>query len=463
MTNQTHELKIAYIGGGSRGWAWRLMSDLALEPVLGGKIALYDLDDQAAHDNQIIGNNLSKRKDVPGKWEYQAIPTMEEALAGADFIIISILPGTFREMASDVHAPEKYGIYQSVGDTVGPGGLLRALRTIPIYVGFAEQIKKYAPKAWVINYTNPMTLCTRTLYEIFPEIKAFGCCHEVFGTQKLLAEALKAMEGFDGVARDEISVNVLGINHFTWIDKANYKGLDLFPLYTRFVERYYESGFENGHDGNWINDFFTSAQRVKFDLFKRYRLIAAAGDRHLAEFLPPWYLKDPETAHFWKFQLTPVSWRIAHQQELAAKSKRLVSGAEEVQLEQSGEEGIRQIKALLGLGDYITNVNLPNQGQMPDVPLGSVVETNAVFSGNGIRPVMAGKLPPAVQALVARQVFNQETILKAALNKDWEMALEAFVNDPLVTVNLSQARELFSQMLENTKEYLPGWDLKGND
>jgi galacturan 1,4-alpha-galacturonidase len=459
LENRAKEIKIAYIGGGSRGWAWHLMSDLALESDLGGKVDLYDIDYQAAYDNQIIGNQLSQRSDVQGKWTYEAVSTLEQALTGADFVIISILPGTFQEMASDVHAPEKYGIYQSVGDTVGPGGLLRALRTIPLYVGFAEQIKKYAPKAWVINYTNPMTLCTRTLYEVFSEIKAFGCCHEVFGTQKLLASALKVMEGVNGVMRDEIHINVLGINHLTWIDEANYQGHDLLPVYRGFVERNYETGFEEGSTGNWLNDSFASAQRVKFDLFKRYGLIAAAGDRHLAEFMPPWYLKDPETVHFWKFQLTPVSWRITHQQELAAKSKRLVSGEEQVRLDHSGEEGIRQIKALLGLGDCITNVNLPNQGQMKDIPLGAVVETNAVFSGNGIRPVMAGKLPAAVQSLVVRHVFNQETILKAALIRDKEMAFQAFVNDPLVTIKLSQARELFQEMLANTKDYLQGWNL----
>ena len=101
--------------------------------------------------------------------------------------MISIMPGTFDEMESDVHAPEKFGIYQSVGDTTGPGAVMRALRTIPMFEEFAAAIREYCPQAWVINYTNPMTVCVKTLYRVFPKIKAFGCCHEVFGTQKLLA------------------------------------------------------------------------------------------------------------------------------------------------------------------------------------------------------------------------------------------------------------------------------------
>ena len=180
------DLQIAYVGGGSRAWAWTFMTDLAMDASLSGTIRLYDIDVRAAERNALVGNRMSAREDVPGKWVYKTCPSLEEALDGADFVVISILPGTFDEMESDVHLPERLGIYQSVGDTAGPGGILRALRTIPIYVDLARAIQRCAPAAWVINYTNPMALCVRTLYETFPGIKAFGCCHEVFGTQKVL-------------------------------------------------------------------------------------------------------------------------------------------------------------------------------------------------------------------------------------------------------------------------------------
>lgn len=451
-------IKLAYIGGGSRGWAHRLLIDLALEDSLSGTIDLYDIDHQAAQENARMGNDLWARPDAKGRWTCRAVAGLAEALDGADLVIISILPGTFAEMASDVHAPEKYGIYQSVGDTVGPGGLMRALRTIPIYVEFAEAIRKYSPDAWVINYTNPMTLCVRALYEVFPGIKAFGCCHEVFGTQKLLAAMLADLEGIDGVARDEIKINVLGINHFTWIDRASYGGMDLFPLYRRFVDLHYEEGFEIPGSGGWQASFFHSAHRVAFDLFRRYGLIAAAGDRHLAEFMPSsWYLKDPATVAGWKIHLTPVPWRIEDRKRTNELRRRILAGQEKLELKPSGEEGVRQIKALLGLGDHLTNVNLPNRGQMAGVPLGAVVETNAVLRRDEIRPVVAGALPPAVQALVLRHVLNQETILRAALDKDQEAAFRAFLNDPLVAIDPDRARELFREMLHNTRDYLPGW------
>ena len=453
--NKVKDLKVAYIGGGSRGWARGLMSDLAVERSLSGKICLYDIDSKAAKDNAIIGNALSKRDDAVGKWEYEVSYSLKEVLTGADFVIISILPGTFKEMASDVHTPEKYGIYQSVGDTVGPGGLVRALRTLPMYVEIAQAIRDYSPEAWVINYTNPMTLCVRVLYEVFPEIKAFGCCHEVFGTQKVLVNMLKDLKNIDDVRRDEIKLNVLGINHFTWIDKAEYKGTDLFPLYKEFVDKYYEIGYEGSEKGHWMNDNFVSAERVKFDLFKRYGVIAAAGDRHLAEFVPGyWYLKSPETVRSWKFSLTHVEWRVKDLNEKLAKTKRLLNGEEEFKIDITGEEGVHQMKALLGLQDLATNVNVPNVGQMQSVPYGAVVETNALFTSNSVKPIASGKLPDPVQALVIRQILNQETVLKAALSNDYEMAFRAFVNDPLVTCSLSDAHKLFNEMIENTKEYL---------
>ena len=132
--NKVSDIQIAYIGGGSRGWAWTFMTDLALEPQISGTIRLYDIDVQAAQNNAVIGNRVSSRKDAVGKWTYQTCQSLQEALNGCDFVVISILPGTFDEMESDVHLPERLGIYQSVGDTAGPGGMIRARRTIPMFV-----------------------------------------------------------------------------------------------------------------------------------------------------------------------------------------------------------------------------------------------------------------------------------------------------------------------------------------
>jgi alpha-galactosidase len=237
------DVKIAYIGGGSRAWARKLMCDLVLEETISGSVALYDINEDAAKDNAIIGNKIAMDKKAKSKWNFYVVNSMEEALTGADFVVLSILPNTFREMHAEVHMPEQLGIYQSVGDTAGFGGYMRAMRTAPIYIEFAKDLKKYCPNAWVINYTNPMTLCTRILYEYFPEIKMFGCCHEVFGAQKVLAKAYAEITGEEEPAREDIKTDVTGINHFTWVTKASYKDVDLFPIFKQVAEKYAEEGF----------------------------------------------------------------------------------------------------------------------------------------------------------------------------------------------------------------------------
>ena len=448
------ELKVCYIGGGSRGWAGGLMADLALCGDMCGEIRLYDIDREAARCNAEIGRRIARLPGAKAPWRYEVKETLEEALKGADFVVLSILPGTFQEMKSDVHLPERLGIWQPVGDTVGAGGFMRAMRTIPMYVEFAEAIRKWAPSAYVINYTNPMALCVRTLYEVFPEIRAFGCCHEVFGTQELLAGMVEKETGVPTV-RQDIRTTVSGINHFTWITQANCRGMDLFPLYSRFAHEYAD-GYESGAGKNWRNSSFKCAHRVKFDLFRRFGAIAAAGDRHLAEFVAPWYTKTPEDVTAWKFGLTTVEWRIQDLHERLARAQRLMSGEETMELKPSGEEGHLLLRALLGLEDCISNVNMPNRGQIPNLPLGAVVETNARFCANGIEPVYAGALPGNILPLVARHVYNQENTLRAALTCDRALGFTTFMNDPqLAGVSLQDGQKLFDDMLEAQRTYLP--------
>ncbi len=457
---KAEEVKIAYIGGGSRGWAWGLMSDLVSNEDMSGDVYLYDIDYQAALDNEEIGNKYNSVEGAKSVWNYKAVKTIGEALTGANFVVISILPGTFDEMASDVHAPEKYGIYQSVGDTSGPGGIVRAMRTIPMYEEIALAIKEYCPQAWVINYTNPMTLCVKTLYRVFPEIKAFGCCHEVFGTQKVLSFALDKVLGIKDVPREEIKVNPVSVNHFTWITKAKYRNIDLFPVYEKFTDMYYKDGYAEHVDNNWMNAVFQSKEKIKMDLFRRYGYIAAAGDRHLAEFCPgKWYLADPETVKEWGFALTSVDYRKDDLKRRLQRSEDLRSGKEELKINNTGEEGVLQMRALLGLCDLVTNVNIPNVGQIPNLPMGAVVESNAVFSDDSVTPVFAGEIPSEIYPLISRISGEQEEVSAAIAERDLGRIFNAFANDPLTTCSYADAKALFKEMVENTKKYLDMYDL----
>ncbi len=449
-------IRIAYIGGGSKLWAQQLMRDLSLVEGLGGEVCLYDIDKEAALRNQQIGNRLQAHPDAVSPFTYTVAETLEGCLTGADFVLISILPGTFREMRSDVHAPEKYGIYQSVGDTAGPGGVLRAMRTVPIYEGFARAIAACCPNAWVLNLTNPMSACVKALYDTFPGIHAFGCCHEVFHTQDFLCAVLKETTGIDATRRD-IYTDASGINHFTWITEARYQDYDLMSMLPAFIEKYYASGYH--HDGQhdtWKTDPFFYANRVKMDLFKRYGALGAAGDRHLAEFVNNrWYLADPETVAHWHFGLTTVDFREAQQAQRIQDSIAMARGEKELKPESSGEELVRMLRALCGLETLVSNVNLPNAGQMPGIPLGSIVETNCVFTHNMVKPVTANPLPAGALALVRRCSDNVDLTCQGIRERDLDKLFAAFMNQPLCsTLTLPQGKELFDTMCQNTRDYL---------
>jgi len=236
--------------------------------------------------------------------------------------------------------------------------------------------------------------------------------------------------------------------------------VDLFPIYEEFVEKYFASGY-HGEVKPGLHAYFHCGNRVKFDLFKKYHRIAAAGDRHLAEFMPgDSYLNDPQTAKDWQFLLTPVSWRKEDLQNRLEKSRRLQQG-EPLPLKASGEEGILLIKALAGLTRVVSNVNLPNVGQIPNLPLGAVVETNAVFAKGSVRPVFAGAVSEELKTLFLPHLENHERILKAALCCDRILVYDAFEADPLVAarkLDCAVIEKLVDDMIENTKAYLPeGW------
>ena len=451
------KIKIAYIGGGSKQWARVFMNDLALAQGISGEIGLYDIDMEAAERNRRIGERINNCANTISKFEYVVYEKIDDVLKDADFVVISILPGTFEQMRSDVHAPEKYGIYQSVGDTAGPGGVLRAMRTVPIYQEFSRKIEKICPDAWVINFTNPMSICVKALYDTFPQIKAFGCCHEVFHTQDFLACVLEEELGIRKPDRKEIYTDVSGINHFTWFTKANYGDIDILKLLPSFMEKHYEEGFyEHGDKDSYKTDSFAYANRVKMNMFKIFGALGAAGDRHLVEFMNnKWYLKDKETIDRWKFALTTVDFRVRQMEERINESIAMADGLKPVEVKKSDEEAVELIKALLGFETRVSNVNLPNKGQAPDLPLGTIVETNAVFSNNSVNAVTASKLPISAHNLVVRCLNNIEDCYDGIKERDFRKIYTSFINQPLCdNISKEDAFELFREMVLNTRDYL---------
>lgn len=446
-------LQIAYLGGGSREWARKLMIDLALCPELTGDIALYDIDQESAHLNEQLGNWIQNQPDNRSKWKYRAVNSVQEALTGADFVIISIQPGSLEVMAEEIAIAEKYGLFFPVGDTSGAPGLIRGLRSVKIYEQFAEKISQICPKAWVINYTNPMSICVRTLTRVAPGLKVIGCCHEVFAVQKLLASLISEYWRVPTPDRDEIKVNVLGVNHFTWFTKASWNGRDLVELVKYHIDQPGVIREYSREEVESWNDWFKSVHQVKYRLFQHFGNLPAAGDRHLVEFLPA-FIQSPDLLFKYGIIRTPVSYRIARWQSAPQKTRDIISGKTAFEVKSSGEEGVRQIKALVGLGDLVTNVNFKNLGQISNLPMDVAVETNSLFQLDEVHPITAGPVPASLLPLMARHCANHELVIESALTGNKDLAFQAIYTDPTNSLTIDQTWSMFTELLTASREYI---------
>ena len=460
-------VKIAYIGGGAREWTPKLIGDLALSTGIRGEVALFDLDYEAAKRNAEFGNWVQERDDAVGDWTYNAVEERADALDGADFVILSTQFNPAETFVHDLRIPREYGIYGAVGATIGPGGIMRAMRTIPVYKEFGNAVREHCPDAWVFNYTNPLTWATRALYEAYPDINAIGLCHEVFHAQDMLANLVEEYMDVDEVDLDEIEINVKGINHYTWVDEARWRGVDLFELVDHHLE---QEDAEREFTPEELEDVtpFVDNNQVTWELYRRFGILPAAGDRHLVEY-GPWFIQGemPDDLNRWGVKRTTADYRAKHwnpsESDQTTDVEAWMDGDAAFELEDSGEVAVEMMETLTVGGLMKTHVNLPNTGQMFDVEEGAVVETNAVLTADSVRPITAGKLPRQVRNQIRTHVNNHETLVEAANEGDVDLAFRAFLNDPQVkTLQTETAREMFAELIAAEREYLPDWDLEGS-
>jgi alpha-galactosidase/6-phospho-beta-glucosidase family protein len=434
--------RVAFVGGGSYQWGPKIIMDVALNEALrGGRLVLHDIDAEALDDMYEWGTKAIDRSNANLKLEKTL--RLEEALEGADFVVLSISTGGLEATALDLEIPARHGIVQTVGDTVGPGGLFRGLRNIPVVVEIARAMEKSCPDAVLLNLTNPLTVLTRAVTKA-TSIRTVGLCHELFSTLGMLSKM------FD-VPEETINVKVAGINHFIWVTQVSVQRRDI----TREAFRRISAGEARQialADAAGDSDPFVNTWGFRSELCGLYGYLPAAGDRHLCEFLPG-YLNDEKERERLDLRVTTVDVR---RNRLAAdkdRVRRMIAGHEPIPTGRSREE-ISDIMAAIWTGeDSVNIVNLPNAGQVRDLPLGAVVETYGALNGVGASGIVFGDLPPAVAALVHPHVFNQEAVVHAGLTRDKELAFRAFINDPLVGNN-SRARGMFEELFEAQSKYL---------
>jgi alpha-galactosidase len=435
------ETRICFVGGGSYNWMPKLLGDLALTPDIHGTVVLHDLNPSALEDIQRYGRQVFAQHD--SRFSIETTTDLERGLDGADFVVVTITTGGLPTMALDLDIPERYGIYQSVGDTVGPGGLSRALRNVPVLVGIAQAMERRCPDAWMLNLTNPLTVLTRAV-TMTTRIKAMGLCHELFGVRAGLIRM------FGGSASD-FEVRVAGINHLIWLLDMTIRGRDGLQMVREFVAEGRTLPIPDG-TVQW-NEPFVDRWKLKLTLFELYDALPAAGDRHLAEFFP--YFLTDDTHQGWDYgvQLTRISNR---ERQVASRREDVRSAiAGELPPVARSHEATADIVAAVTNGRSMrTIVNLPNVGQIDNLPRGAVVETLAEITSAGAQPLTVGPLPLGVLGTLEPHVVNQELIVRAALEGDRRLALQAMANDPLVH-DLRKATAMLDELLIAHSEYLP--------
>ena len=444
-------LNIAYIGGGSCNFGWKLIPELA-DIELCAMVKLYDIDKTCALANEVIGNNIHDRGNTKGDIVYLACDEAEEALRDADFVILAFEPGGLEEQVSQLHLPETYGIFQTGGENSGLSSVIRALKIMPLCAEYSHMIEHLCPNAWVINLCTPMAECMTVLHNEFTEMKLVGVSSDTFASRELIATMLCESRGISGIRRRDIKTNLLGISGFSWYDEITWEGEDLMPLFREYAEKYGDSGYEYR-----INEYKTNpdadAHRVKFDLFLRFGMIPAVNDRSAAEFCPPWYTKNTKEMNSWKFSPMTVNYKKRIMTDKTARVKKYMSG-ETLPKSVDSTEVPEIIRALCGGGNLISAVSLPNKGQVENLPLNAIVETNALISCESVRPVCSGKLPESAAGLSVRHVYNRQAVVRAFEERDLDIAFNAFLNDPLMTCSLTEATELYREMLSAVRSHL---------
>lgn len=439
------KVKIAVIGGGSYMWAPTFLRDIAVTKGLSGsEIFLDDVNPEALKLTTALGKKIAK--DVRAKITIKAARDKEEALDGADFVILTISTGGLEAMRSDIEIPKKYGIFQPVGDTCGPGGISRALRNIPVVVEIAKKMERMCPDAYLMNYTNPLATLTRAVRRE-TKIKCVGFCHELFGT----IDWLKRI--FDVADESRFDFEVFGINHLIWIVSLKLDGEDFFPQLQDFIDTNKRFAPTEVLSDPTRSVFF-SDWGVKFALFKTFGALPAAGDRHICEFFPYFLTEKSFWGEAYGVKLTPIEYRYRWMENDKKRIENVLVGRESISMTRSREAAASFISAVANNRREKHIINIPNEKSIPGLPSDAILELFGYVSRRGIKGVPISGAPAPVMTILNYHIMIHELTVLAALTGDRRTALQAFLMDPL-TREFDDTERMMEELLEANREYLP--------
>jgi alpha-galactosidase len=433
--------KIVIIGAGSTEFTPGLLADLVASPHLNdAEVALVDIDPWATETMVRLAHRLNQERGA--NLTISGATDRREALPGADFVTTTIAVGGVRGWEDDVRIPERYGVYQTVGDSVGPGGVFRALRHVPEIVAIARDMEELCPDAWLFNYTNPMSAIVRGVQKS-TSIRCVGLCHGVLHTREIIARDL-------GYPTDDVNVVFAGVNHLCWLLDVRHSGRDVYPELRAFLR-----------DGmgrplpEQVDDPYDAFQYVSAWLTALYGLFPSPGDRHVAEFFP-WFLhrEGDRLAYGTQASLDMTNDIFATKDTTREQLRAQADGLEP--LDPALLEEAREGERVSHLSDAMVHdrrmpelaVNVRNDGRSANLTPWAIVEVPGQVSGFGVTGIGVGPLPDGIAGVMRQRIDQQELTVEAALTGDRSLALQALLADPLMTaVSIETAEAMLDEVL----------------
>ena len=432
--------KIAFIGAGSFGFTRNLIRDILSYPQLqNSSLYLMDIDsEKLGYIKQAVDRIIRE-----GKYTARVFATTDrkEALKNAGAVVCTILVGDVEVWRHDIEIPMKYGVDINVGDTRGPSGILRALRTIPVMLDICRDMEELCPDAILLNYTNPMAMLCRAMQRE-SRIQVSGLCHSVQGTAAKIA-------GWIGIPPSELKFVCAGINHQAWYLSLEHKGRDAYPLLREAVKK---------------PDVYNE-EIVRSEMFLHLGCYVTESSGHNSEY-NWWFRKRPDLIE--KYCRDGTGWNPGHHAYILKDYlKRKKSWVKEIQnwledknpldLRRGNEYAASIINAYFGGEPFRFNGNVPNRGLIPNLPQNACVEVPVYADAQGFNPVYVGELPPQCAALNNISIASEEMAVEGCLSGDRDKIFHAVAYDPLsaAVLSLSEIKSMVNEMFDKNKGYLP--------
>jgi alpha-galactosidase len=423
--------RITFIGAGSATFTRMLIGDILSYPELrGATLSLHDIDSERLETAAGVARVTAEEAGATPAIEAHA--DRRAALDGADYAINIVQVGGHAATVIDHEIPARYGLRQTIGDTLGIGGIFRALRTIPVMQGIGEDMAAVAPDAWLLNYTNPMAMLCWATYAGTPQQRVVGLCHSVQNTTRELAEVV-------GVPFDEVTFIGAGVNHQAFILRFERDGESLYPLLDQAIEREPEL-----------------LRRVRMRIYRAFGYFPTESSRHGAEYVP-WFMRHDEEIERMSI---PVSDYVRESEENLAEYERtrsLLAAGEPLPIEPSVEYAPQIIHSIETGQPRVVYGNVENTGLIENLPDGACVEVPCVVDSSGLRPTHVGELPPQLAALNRTFLNVGELTVRAALEGKPEHVLQAAMLDPNTAASLTvdQIESLVADLTEAHGDALP--------